>query len=218
MTLSPAPTAFNEGNSGKTVKTYNVKLERASGQKVTVDYETEDGTAVDGEDYSAASGKLTFNPGETTKTITVDVVGDTVLEGNEDFKIDMSSTTADPVDAPYTLTITDDDKAPTVSIAPMSMAEGNSGSVAVFPVKLSNAADEDILIDVDTTAGTAKEATSNAAPGVSDYWAPNATTVVPAGQTTGYVYFLVNGDDVYEGNETDDRGGGAGCAVRRRAR
>ncbi|HEU4346355.1 MAG TPA: Calx-beta domain-containing protein [Actinoplanes sp.] len=201
VTLSPAPTAFNEGNAGKTTKTYTVKLERASGQKVTVDYETVDGSAIDGEDYASAAGTLTFNPGETTKSITVDVVGDTMYEGNETFQIDMSSTSADASAAPYTVTINDDDNQPTLSISPMSMPEGNTGSVAVIPVKLSNPADTDIEIDVTATDGTAGLAAANAAPGVSDYWAPNGTTVVPAGQTTGYVYFLVNGDDVYEGNE-----------------
>ena len=46
-----------------------VTLEPASSETVTVEYETADGTATAGDDYTAKSGTLTFNPGETSKTI-----------------------------------------------------------------------------------------------------------------------------------------------------
>ena len=58
---------------------------------VTVDWATEDGTATAGEDYSAASGTLTFGPGETTKTVSVVVLHDTVEDHGETFTLRLSN-------------------------------------------------------------------------------------------------------------------------------
>src|SRR5882672_3423341 len=69
-----------EGNSGTTNAVLTVSLSAASAQAVTVNYATANGTATAGSDYIFANGTLTFNPGETTKTITVRVLGDTVNE------------------------------------------------------------------------------------------------------------------------------------------
>jgi hypothetical protein len=55
--------------------TFYVSLATAYDQEVTVSYATADGTAAAGVGYAAASGTLTFAPGETTKTITVQVLG-----------------------------------------------------------------------------------------------------------------------------------------------
>jgi uncharacterized protein (TIGR03437 family) len=69
-----------EGNSGTTPAVFTVKLSPSSTQTVTVDYTTAPGTAAAGTDYQTASGTLTFNPGDTTKPITVLVNGDTTNE------------------------------------------------------------------------------------------------------------------------------------------
>ena len=74
--------------------TFTVKLSSASGTPVTVDYATVDGTAKAGSDYTATSGKLTFAAGETTKTVTVKVLSDSVTEGNETFGLKISNSTA----------------------------------------------------------------------------------------------------------------------------
>jgi len=47
---------------------------------VTVDFGTGDGTATSGSDYLPASGTLSFEPGETLKTVDVSVLGDTAFE------------------------------------------------------------------------------------------------------------------------------------------
>jgi hypothetical protein len=53
-------------------------------------YRTVDGTATTGDsDYVAQTGTLTFNPGETSKTITIEVKGDTKKESNETFYLDL---------------------------------------------------------------------------------------------------------------------------------
>ncbi|MBP2296408.1 cellulase family glycosylhydrolase [Azospirillum rugosum] len=72
---------------------FTVKLSQAYSQTVTVDYATADGTAKAGSDYTATSGKLTFAAGETSKTVTVKVLSDSVTEGSETFNLKLSNAT-----------------------------------------------------------------------------------------------------------------------------
>ena len=58
---------------------------------VTVDYATADGTATAGEDYTSASGTLTFNPGETVKTISIPVLEDDAADGEETLTLTLSN-------------------------------------------------------------------------------------------------------------------------------
>src|SRR5436309_6619264 len=83
--------AVTEGNSGTVNAVFTVSLSPASGQTVTVNYATADGTATAGADYVAASGTLTFPPGSATQTIIVSVNGDTLNEANETFFVNLSS-------------------------------------------------------------------------------------------------------------------------------
>ena len=82
-----------EGNSGTTNATFTVTLGAASGQSVTVNYATADGTATQPADYTSTSGTLTFAPGQTTRTIAVPVIGETVPEANETFFVNLSGAT-----------------------------------------------------------------------------------------------------------------------------
>ncbi|MBC6419483.1 MAG: S8 family serine peptidase, partial [Prochloron sp. SP5CPC1] len=77
-----------EGNSGTTPYAFTVTLDRASDEVVTVNYSTNKGSATTANrDYIDNDGTLTFNPGETRKTITVLVNGDTTFEGHEHFTV-----------------------------------------------------------------------------------------------------------------------------------
>jgi uncharacterized repeat protein (TIGR01451 family) len=96
--LSIDSVAQPEGNSGTTPMSFTVTLAPGSGQTVTVDYTTADGTAAAGSDYTATSGTLTFNPGVTTQTISVPILGDMLHEANETFTVDLSA----PVNATIT--------------------------------------------------------------------------------------------------------------------
>jgi hypothetical protein len=82
-----------EGNSGAVEATLTVTLSSASAEVVTVNYSTSNKTAVAGSDYVAASGTLTFAPGQTTKTIIVSVNGDRHAELSETFVVNLSSPT-----------------------------------------------------------------------------------------------------------------------------
>lgn len=80
-----------EGNTGTTMFTFTVTLSWASTQTVTVNYATANGNAMAPSDYTATSGTLTFSAGQTSKTITVLVNGDTTNEAPENFFVNLSN-------------------------------------------------------------------------------------------------------------------------------
>jgi Calx-beta domain len=80
-----------EGNAGTRSFVFTVELSEASATPVTVDFSTRNATAQAGSDFIATSGTLTFAPGELTKQITVQVIGDTVREDIEVFFVDLAN-------------------------------------------------------------------------------------------------------------------------------
>src|SRR5262249_47873741 len=130
------------GNSGTGNAVSTVPLSGASSQAVTVNSPPAAGPVVAGSDFAALSGGLTFAPGETSKTISVAVAGDTVDELDETFVVNLSGASVAVVDGQGAGTIVDDDTA-TLSINDVSVTEGNSGSVnAGFTVTLSTASSQ----------------------------------------------------------------------------
>ena len=89
VTISVADAEASEG-SGGTVD-FTVTLNRAASVTVTVDYATADGTAAAGEDYTAASGTLTFAAGVLTQTVAVALLDDAIDEGRETFTLALSN-------------------------------------------------------------------------------------------------------------------------------
>ena len=73
------------------VLVFAVTLSRAASRALTVDYATSDGSAQAGVDYTAASGTLTFQAGESSKTIEVGVLDDAHDEGEETLTLTLSS-------------------------------------------------------------------------------------------------------------------------------
>ena len=92
-TLSITDAGAVEGNAGTSPLSLTVTLTPASAQVVTVQFATSDGTATAPQDYQAASGAVTFQAGETSKTIAVQVVGDTTDEPDETLGLTLSSST-----------------------------------------------------------------------------------------------------------------------------
>lgn len=94
----PLPRVFFESpgiryaNENEGPLEFPVKLSAASGQRVTVDYATrEKGEAEAGSDFVAAAGALAFEPGETEKSVTVQLVDDNLAEPREDFLVGLST-------------------------------------------------------------------------------------------------------------------------------
>lgn len=206
------PDEVTEGNAGSTKQTFTLKLSKASGRPVTVTYDVASGDgdnpATAGLDFTATDGEVVFAPGETTKTFGVNVVGDKTYELTETFSVtlgtDGTAALAEDLgidELATEVSIEDDDTKPTFSVASVTMAEGDVGSVALFTVKLSNPTYEDVVFDVEEAdGGTADE--GGTTPGADDFDSANSPMTIPAGQVNGYVYFLVNGDEVYEQTET----------------
>ena len=112
-----------EGNSGTTNAVFTVSLNTASGQTVSVNYATADGTAVQPADYTNSSGTVTFTPGQTSQTLTVPVIGETVPEANENFFVNLTgAVNATITDNQGQGTITNDDVPVTVN--PATLANG----------------------------------------------------------------------------------------------
>jgi hypothetical protein len=90
--------ALLESDGNTTTFTFTVSLSVASGQSVSVQYATQDGTATTAEnDYQASSGTLTFAPYQTSKTVTVTVNGDSIFESPENFFVNLSN----PINATF---------------------------------------------------------------------------------------------------------------------
>src|SRR5207245_8303435 len=86
---------FEGKKNQTTLFTFTVTLSAAYDQAVTMSFRTVNGTATTGDnDYIAKTGTLTFAPGETTKTITIEVKGDSKREANETFYLDLFGNSA----------------------------------------------------------------------------------------------------------------------------
>jgi hypothetical protein len=93
--------------------TFTLSLSRESGKIVTVDYATVDGTAAAPSDYASRSGTIIFMAGETSKTVSVALVQDAVVEPDETFTLALSrAVNATLFDGQGVATIVDDDAAP----------------------------------------------------------------------------------------------------------
>ena len=196
-TISISDVTVGEGDSGTTQAVFTVSLSANSSQTVTVDYATADGTAITLDDYASASGTLPFDPGETIKTISVPVSGDTLNEDDETFVLDLrNSTNASILDAQGQGSILNDDVPPSLSIEDVSVTEGNSGAVeAIFSVSLSTQSGQTVTVNYATADGTATEL-------ASDYDGASGALNFAPGQTDDEVIVAVNGDSVAESDET----------------
>ena len=93
---------------------FAVTLSAPSGIEVSASYATADGTATAGGDYAAAKGTLAFAPGETAKTIRVEILDDALDEADEEtFELTLARlVNATAADVSATGTIRDNDLAP----------------------------------------------------------------------------------------------------------
>lgn len=197
-TLSIGDRTVTEGNSGTVKATFSVSLSAASSQPVSVVYQTASGTAIVGSDFITTSGTLIFPANSTSaQSITVLVNGDITDEDNETFSVDLHNpTNATILKGQGVGTITNDDKAPKISVNDVTVVEGNAGiSNAVFSLSLSAPSGRSVSVTCTTANGTAV--------GGSDYVSLGATTrAFPVGSTTITVPVSIIGDLSDENDET----------------
>lgn len=125
------------------------------------------------------------------------ITNDALNEADETFFVDLTSATGADIGstARATVTITNDDPMPSLSIGGASLQEGNSGSTnAVFTVTLSAASGRDVTVHYATSDGTATAG--------QDYGATSGTLTISAGATSGTIAVPVTGDQLPEANET----------------
>jgi len=195
LSITPV-VSHSEGNTGQTPFAFAVTLSSAYDAPVTVDWATADGGATAGSDYQAAGGTLTFAPGETSKTITVRVIGDRIPEPSETFVVNLSgATNATIADGQGVGTIVDDE--PRVSIGDVTKREGRNGKATMFTftITLSAAYDQAVTMSFQTVNGTATT-------GDNDYVAKTGTLTFAPGETTKTITIAVKGDSKREAGET----------------
>ncbi len=197
--LTISDQSVDEGNSGSIEAVFEVALSPVSGQTVSVDYRTKDGTAVSGGDYAAISGTLSFDPGESAKSITVTVNGDLIDEGeSESFTVELDNeVNAGLADGQGAGVIMDDDLAKiSMGYAPQ-VIEGDVGeTAAVFSVTLSTATSFTVTVDFASADGVV-----NGAEAGNDYTAISGTLTFDPGETLQLVEVIVYGDTSQEPDE-----------------
>ncbi|HEX8844854.1 MAG TPA: Calx-beta domain-containing protein [Pyrinomonadaceae bacterium] len=204
-TLSINDVAQNETNTGTTTFTFTVSLSAPAPSTVTFDIATADDTAQDDtpvsedNDYVARSlTGQTIAAGSQTYTFDVTVNGDTSIEPNETFFVNVTNVTGATVSDGQGLgTIQNDDSPPTLSINDVTQAETNSGTTTfTFTVQLSSSAlAGGVTFDIATADDTALAG--------SDYVARSLTAqTIPEGSQTFTFDVTVNGDTIFEPNET----------------
>ncbi|MBD2149020.1 S8 family serine peptidase [Pseudanabaena sp. FACHB-1277] len=184
-----------EGNSGTSNAVFTVTRTGNATQSITVNYATANNTATAGSDYTGTSGTLTFATNETTKTFTVPIIGDTTVEGNETFFVNLSNAVnATIIDSQGLGTITNDDL-PTLAINDVTIVEGNSGtSNAVFTVTRTGNATQSITVNYATA--------NNSATAGSDYTGTSGSLTFATNETSKTILVPIIGDTTVEGNET----------------
>ncbi|MDZ7953731.1 Calx-beta domain-containing protein [Nostoc sp. DedQUE09] len=199
-TITISDVSIIEGDTGTTTNAnFTISLSNPSSQQVTVNYNTSDGTAqVADSDYNSASGTITFNPGETSKTLSIGVIGDNKAETNETFSVNLlGATNAAIADSLGIATIINDDNQPTITISDISVIEGNIGTTtnANFTISLSNPSSQQITVNYNTSDGTAQV-------GDSDYNSALGTITFNPGETSKTLSIGVLGDNKFETDET----------------
>ncbi|MEZ0265760.1 MAG: Calx-beta domain-containing protein, partial [Phycisphaerae bacterium] len=200
--------------------TFTVTRTGTLGGTTTVDYASANGTATAGSDYTAVAGSLSFAPGETSKTITVNITNDTSVESAENFTVTLSNV-ADPTSpgesigtATGTATITDNDvAAPSRTVRVVGSNDVSEGSNAVFTVTLSasSAAPTVVSLALGEVGDSAEPADYSS--GFTAYYFTSGnvkqplaisggSVTLPGGVTAFHVSVGTTADSVYEGPES----------------
>ena len=191
--MQPAPPALAVSDAAASEAdaeiAFTVSLDAASTREVTVSYETENGTAEAGADFTGTDGVLTFAAGETSGTVYVPVIDDDAAEPGESFSLRLGA----PVnavlgDALGVGRITDDDDLPMLSVLGATASE--SDGTVDFDVTLSAASGREVSVQIRTDDGTAVQG--------RDYGAVVGEMRFPAGETRRVVGVAVTDDTVDE--------------------
>jgi hypothetical protein len=180
--------AVAEGNSGNTPTTFTVTRYGSLDGAASVNYATSNGTAATPSDYALVSGTLNFAPGEATKTVTVNIAGDTAAEPNEYLFVNLSGPNNATLANTQAAVWAANDDAPVGNafffLGDASVVEGDSGTTpATFTVRR-----------LGDTSGTASVNYSIPAPADGDYQVTSGTLTFGPGETSKTFAINVVGD------------------------
>jgi hypothetical protein len=196
LTLAIADASGIEGNSTGGTIVFAVDLLKPVDYEVRVDYATVGVSAVSGVDFIATNGTVVFGAGETSKPVTIPIIGDLLNELNEMLRVNLTNVVnAMIADSQATGTIEDDDPQPTVTVANVSIVEGNSGvkSTAVN-VNLSAPSGVNITVQYAFSNLTAQAGL--------DFLLGAGTVQFAPGVTNRTITVTTVGDTIVEFNET----------------
>ena len=176
--------------------TFDVLLSPPTATDIMVDYATASGDALEGADYTARAGTLTFSPGVTAASVTVPLVQDTIGEPDERFFLNLSNPRGAMLsDSRAVATILDGNASPELRINDVATVEGNSGTHDVtFTVTLTPPTSSAVSVDFQTVSGSATAET--------DFLPISGTLTFSPGQTSQTIDVRVSGDIVPEPSET----------------
>jgi len=168
---------------------FRIHLSAPSGLPVSVAWSTLDGTAqtkIAPYDFVDTGSSVTIRAGLSDTTISVRILGDSLYEGTEAFKLNLSTVTDGYfVDSSAVGTISDNDSAPKVYIDSQTVREGET---AVFKLRLQRESGLPLTLDWNTLEGTAKKDV--------DFKDTLGTVTIPAGQLTSSVSVRALTDNV----------------------
>ncbi len=194
-TLSIDDVTVIEGNSGSTNATFTVTLSSASGNTVSVDFFTSNGTAAQPSDFTAINGTLSFAPGQLTRAITVPVNGDSSSEPSETFFVNLANpTNADVADGQGVGTINDDDATGVFQFSAASTSISESAGAAVVNVTRTGDTSGVASVRFETSDGTAGQK--------ADYTFESGVVQFGPGETTKAVNIPLVNDALIESGET----------------
>jgi len=174
--------AVMEGDSGTTTATFTISLSKPAENTVTVNWATANDTATTADnDYTGAGGVATINVGDSFTTVAVTVKGDTKVESDESFFVNLTGpTNATILDPQARGTILDDDTPPVMTINNVNVVQPTSGTIdAVFRVSLNHSWKNDVSVQYATANGTAVANT--------DYLSASGTLTIPHGALLGTI-------------------------------
>ena len=190
VTLSDSVTVGEAaGNAG-----FTVTLSAPTTHRTEIKYLTINGTAAADADYTSTSGTLVLQPGSTSGTINIPIIDDNLDEDDETLSLKITASPGIVTHAQSTITITDNDPPPSISITDVTAFEGGFGSsLAFFQVTLSAPSSRTITVDYNTVAGTAT---------ALDFTPSSGTLTFPPGQTFNNIVIPTTDDLLCEGSET----------------
>jgi hypothetical protein len=199
-TLSIGDVTISEGDSSTKLATFTVTLSAPQAAGVYFDAATANGSAVAGTDFVGKStAAIKIAAGITSQTFRVTINGDTTVEPNETFVVNLSNPVGATIaDGQAVGTITNDDvpALPTLSISDVSVSEGNSSTkLATFTVTLSAPQAAGVYFDAATANGSAVAGT--------DFVGKSTAAIkIAAGITSQTFRVTINGDTTVEPDET----------------